>query len=743
MRKSIPLNKGWTFYKPGEAARKVTLPHTWNNLDGHHGGNDYYRGECRYECTLPEIPRGETDRLYLEVPAAGLNADVRLDGETVLRHEGGFTQFRADISSAKRGSKLTILTDNAERAHVYPQFADFTFDGGLYRGVRLLVVPQSRISLDDFGGSGVKITPKLDQRRESAAVAVDVRVTNPKAGQLVRVELLSADGSTAAQAESGAAETVGLTLTLTGPRLWDGLDDPYLYTARISLLADGAAMDVLEIPFGVRDYAIDPDKGFLLNGRPYPLRGVSRHQDRQDKGWAISKADQQEDIALICEVGANTVRLAHYPHDEYFYDLCDRRGLIVWAEIPYISRHVPAGRENTVLQMTEMVKQLWNHPCVVCWGLSNEITINGVSDDLMENHRILNDLCHRLDSSRLTTMACVSMLETDSPLLKIPDVLSYNHYFGWYGASVEDNGPWLDEFHKTHPAVCLGLSEYGAEAVLRWHTDTPRMGDYSEEYQAYYHRRMLETFDTRQYLWSTHVWNMFDFASDMRDEGGVKGRNNKGLVTFDRRIKKDSFYLYKAWWSKEPFVHIAGRRYRDRTGESARILVYSNEPEVELYANGRLLAKQRGERVFVFEVPLRKIGLTALTAKAGACTDKAAFRHVKKPNREYAMETASDTGANWFDAAGKPVELDYPDGCFSIRDSIGDILQSAEGRALLEPLMKKALEEFGGGGFAANGQMKKMMNGFSLERLIKLSGSRFEPAAILELNRALNKIPKP
>ncbi|NLI54337.1 MAG: glycoside hydrolase family 2 protein [Clostridiales bacterium] len=745
MRKTISINDNWQFTKTETAKpEQVTLPHTWNALDGQDGGSDYYRGACRYERTLPNIAREATDRVYLEIPAAGLNAEVLVNGVSAAKHEGGFSKFRADITSLLHGGDtLTILADNAERPHVYPQFADFTFFGGLYRGVSLVVAPESRISLDDFGDSGVKITPALDEQRTRAEVTADVLLTNVRSGQRVRVELLTADGAVAASAESEAVEAASLRMALEHPHLWDGLDDPYLYTARVSLLENGAALDRIEVSFGVRSFRIDPGKGFFLNGRSYPLHGVSRHQDRENKGWAISRADHEEDMALIREVGANTIRLAHYQHDDYFYDLCDKYGMIVWAEIPYISRHMPEGRANTVSQMTELVRQNWNHPSIVCWGLSNEITINGVTDDLLENHRILNELCHTLDASRLTTMACVSMLETDSPLLHVSDILSYNHYFGWYGASVGDNGPWLDAFHRQHPSIPLGLSEYGAEAVLRWHSDQPKMGDYSEEYQAYYHRRMLETFDERPYLWSTHVWNMFDFASDMRDEGGVKGRNNKGLVTFDRKTKKDSFYLYKAWWAKEPFVHIAEKRFSDRAGESMTLLVYSNQSHVDLYLGGRLLARQDGAHVFSFSVPLRRIGKTRLRAVAWACADEAAFRRVRKPNPEYCQDTAAGAGVNWFDSEGNPCELDYPEGYFSIRDSIGDIMQTDAGRALMEPMLQKALSEFGGKDFAPSEQMQKMMSGFSLERMIKLAGKQFDPAKTVELNRALNRIKKP
>lgn len=744
MRKTITINDNWQFWRTEAAApEQVTLPHTWNNLDGQDGGSDYYRGVCRYERRLPAIPREANERVYVEVPAAGLNAEVLVNGKSVIKHEGGFSKFRADLTDLLQGDDtLTILADNAERAHVYPQFADFTFSGGLYRGVNLIIVQKSHVSLDDNGSSGVKITPRLDDCREQATVEVDVRLTNQKPGQQLRVEILAADGMVCACANAGAEAENALHIPLKSPRLWNGLEDPYLYTARVALLEADAAIDALEIPFGVRTFYVDPELGFFLNGKSYPLHGVSRHQCRENKGWAVSRADHEEDIALIREVGANTVRLAHYQHDDYFYELCDRTGMIVWAEIPYISRHVPEGRQNTVSQMTELLKQNWNHASVIFWGLSNEITMNGVTEDLLENHRILNDLCHRLDDSRLTTMACVSMLETDSALLDIPDVLSYNHYFGWYGASVEDNGPWLDDFHRKHPKTCLGLSEYGAEAVLRWHSPEPRMGDYSEEYQAFYHKRMLETFATRPYLWSTHVWNMFDFASDMRDEGGVKGRNNKGLVTFDRRTKKDSFYLYKAWWSKEPFVHIAGKRMIDRTGEHVSLMVYTNQPAVELYLGGRLLVRQEGAHVFAFTVPLRKIGKTRVRALAGACSDEAAFRRVRKANPEYSLETSKDTVRNWFDSDGNPCAMEYPDGFFSIRDSIGDILKNPEGHALLSPLLQKAMAEFGGKEVAMSEQMQKMMLGFSLERLIQLAGKRFDSSMVVDLNRALNKIKK-
>ncbi len=282
------------------------------------------------------------------------------------------------------------------------------------------------------------------------------------------------------------------------PHLWNGRKDPYLYTLDAQIVKNNIVIDSVSTKFGIRSFHIDAEKGFFLNGEPYPLHGVSRHQDRENMGWAITEKEHKEDMELIAEVGANTIRLAHYQHSQYFYDLCDEYGMIVWAEIPFISAFLktPEARENTLLQMKELVVQNYNHPSIICWGISNEITIGGEDPELVENLNALNDLCHSLDKTRPTTMAQLTMVEMDSPLNKITDILSYNHYFGWYMGDVSDNGPWLDEFHKLNPEICLGVSEYGCEGILKYHNDNPQMQDYSEEYQAYYHEKMLETFAT-------------------------------------------------------------------------------------------------------------------------------------------------------------------------------------------------------------------------------------------------------
>ena len=405
-------------------------------------------------------------------------------------------------------------------------------------------------------------------------------------------------------------------------------------------------MDEVSCRFGVRSFRVDPKEGFFLNGRKYPLHGVSRHQDRRGIGNALTKEMHKEDMDLIREIGANTIRLAHYQHAQYFYDLCDEYGMIVWAEIPYISEHMPNGRENTISQMKELITQNYNHPSIVCWGVSNEITISTKDKaDMLDNHRVLNDLCHEMDKTRPTTLACYAMCGPFNKVAHLTDLVSWNLYLGWYVPGLFLNDLWIDFFHLCYPNRCLGYSEYGCEAMPNLHSSKPHRGDHTEEYQAIYHEFMLKCFERHPYMWSSHVWNMFDFAADARDQGGEPGMNHKGLVTFDRKIKKDAFYAYKAYWSKEPFVHICGKRYADRPEAETTVKVYSNQPEVSLYKDGQLVETKRGEKVFEFRVSLDPE--TRFEAKAGACTDSAVLHKVDTPNPDYVMKGKSSNSANW------------------------------------------------------------------------------------------------
>ena len=638
MRTVTKLMKNWQFTGPDGKTAAVDLPHTWNNIDGQDGGNDYKRGSCTYQTTFA-APAFDADsqQVWLQFEGVNASAAATLNGTEVICHDGGYSTFRADITALlAEQNTLTVVADNSKNDRVYPQKADFTFYGGIYRDVSLLVVSKNHIALDYLGSCGVRITPTV--KGSSADIRVQTRVEGE--GE-VEITVTDAAGSTVLTGTG-----TDTTLTMQHPHLWDGVRDPYLYTCTVRLVRSGAVQDEVTQRFGVRSFSVDPQKGFFLNGRAYPLHGVSRHQDRKGLGNAITREMHDEDMQLIKELGANTVRLAHYQHDQYFYDLCDEAGMVVWAEIPYISEHMPGGRANTISQMQELIEQNYNHACIVCWGVSNEITISTKDKrDMLDNHRVLNDLCHKMDDTRLTTLACYAMCGPFNPVAHITDLVSWNLYLGWYVPGLFLNDLWMDFFHLCYPNRPLGFSEYGAEGMPNLHSEHPRRGDHTEEYQAIYHEYMLRCFERHPWLWSTHVWNMFDFAADARDQGGEPGMNHKGLVTFDRKTKKDSFYLYKAWWSEDPFVHICSKRFAERTRNEIEVKVYSNQKSVALFVNGEKLAEQTGEHVFTFKVKLN--GETKVQAVAGDSIDDAVFTKVSTPNPDYKLTKGKTKSANW------------------------------------------------------------------------------------------------
>ena len=744
MRETVNLNRKWAFIMGSEDVPKATpspacyvnLPHTWNAIDGQDGGNDYTRGLCWYVKTLSreEIPQNK--RLFLEINGANSSADLYVNGAHIAHHDGGYSTWRADITDAAgtSGDVLLVLgVDNSAKETVYPQMADFTFYGGLYRDVNLIAVPESHFDLTYYGGPGIAVTPVMEG--DDARVTTHVYLTDAQPSQTLHYVLRDGEDREIAHADLSAQQTQWETVIPKAHR-WDGRKDPYLYTAEVTLIDGDVGLDRVSARFGCRSFAIDPQKGFFLNGRSYPLHGVSRHQDRWGIGNALLPEHHREDMDLICEVGANTIRLAHYQHDQFFYDLCDERGMIVWAEIPYISRHMNRADENAVAQMKELITQNYNHPSIVVWGLSNEITMTMTDEaDMLRVHRALNDLCHEMDKTRLTTLAAVSPCPINAMVVHIPDVVSYNHYFGWYGGDPSMNGPWFDRFHEAYPNTPIGMSEYGCEA-LNWHTSDPRQGDYTEEYQAHYHEELIRQLFTRPYIWATHVWNMFDFGADARAEGGENGQNHKGLVTFDRKYKKDAFYAYKAWLSDEPFVHLCGKRYVDRVEDVTRVTVYSNLPEVTLLVNGKALeTKAAPDHFFYFDVPNR--GESRLTAIAGDCRDESVIRKVDAFNESYRLR---EKGAvlNWFDVS-------EPEGRFSLNDRIGDICAVPQGKAVIDELLSKS----SGGtaaGFEITDGMREMMNGFTVLRMTSLmgtTGASPDKEALLSLNQKLNQIKKP
>ena len=754
MRQIIKFNDNWHFWKDvsdvnvQDGGENVSLPHTWNAVDGQDGGNDYFRGTCIYKKVFRADELPKADKYYLEINGANSSADVYCNGKRLAHHDGGYSTWRVNITAYLRAENIiSILVDNSPNEEVYPQVADFTFYGGLYRDVNIICVSETHFELDYFGSRGLIITPTVDGT--SANVKIDTYVTDKQDGDEISYRIYDTDGNEVCSAQ--AADT-SVTFNIDDVHLWNGRIDPYLYTAEVAIVRNGEEIDKVSSRFGCRFYRIDPENGFILNGKEYSLRGVARHQDRWQIGNALLPEHHKEDMDLICELGANTIRLAHYQHDQYFYDLCDERGMVIWAEIPYISRHMNGGNENTISQMRELIVQNYNHASICVWGLSNEITMDGAKDpDLIANHRRLNDFVHEMDKTRPTTVACISMCDMSEEYVHISDVVSYNHYFGWYGGSLDEYGTWFDKFHQKYPNKPIGCSEYGCEA-LNWHNSNPESGDYSEEYQAIYHESLIKQLFSRKYIWATHLWNMFDFGADARAEGGENGQNHKGLITIDRKYKKDAFYAYKAWWSKEPFVHICGKRYVDRVEEITKVTVYSNLPEVELFANGQSLGKKTADdHFFYFDVPNNEE--TELVAVAGEYRDESRIRKVDKMNPDYILR---EQGAvlNWFDI----VEIE---GRFSLNDKLGDITKTLRGKLWFAGLFLTLAKKMSAAKPQSKDKSKKkkksknpemnsgvmnMISNFTVLRFTGMLGMRnvtFTKEELLKINQKLNKIRKP
>ncbi len=764
MRNIKIINSGWAFSKDAKSAPSavpadwmaLNLPYTWNGKDGQDGGNDYYRGTCWFakEIKAADLPEGEVH--YLQFDGVNSSCEVFWNGKKIAEHHGGYSTFRAEIKDIKDANILAVAVDNSPNQKVYPQNADFTFYGGIYRDVSVIGVKKNHFDLDYYGSPSIMVTPEI--KGADAEVTIKTFIKDDDDCK-VKYEII-AEGEVIASCIMDEDDEA--KFTIENVHLWDGLRDPYLYTAKATLIEKGEEIDEISTRFGCRSFKVDPEKGFILNGREYPLRGVSRHQDRPDIGNALLPEHHKEDLELIVEMGANTIRLAHYQHSQVFYDLCDEAGLVLWAEIPYISKHMKDGFDNTVSQMKELVVQNYNHPSIVVWGLSNEITIAGSADpDLVRNHKVLNDLCHEMDKTRLTTIASVTMCSIDTEYIHISDIVSYNHYFGWYGGTTDMNGPWFDNFHKKYPKKAIGLSEYGCEA-LDWHTSTPTQGDYTEEYQSYYHEELIKQIMDRPYLWATHVWNMFDFAADARAEGGENGMNHKGLVTFDRKYKKDSFYAYQAWLSDKKVIHLCSKKYIDRVEDVTKVTVYSNCDEIELFANGVSVGKQTKGKYPFFYFNVKNEGETTLTVKADGLEDTAVIRKVDTPNESYIMKEEGDV-INWF-------EINMPDGYCSINDTIGDIMSTFGGKiAAIKIILKiksafenpdkggkkeKGKKEGGASvagfsiaGFDINLDMIKnvygMAKGFTVKRAFSMLGGKINKEQMLEINAILNKVKKP
>lgn len=679
-RQTRELTDGWSFryddaWTP-EAAQaagasaweQVTLPHTWNRLGEYRlertKATDNRQGKGWYRRAIDGRALDPAMRHVLELDAVGNVADVWLNGRHLAHHAGAFTRFRVDLTPALdyAGENVLLLrADNSDpqpgstTQHVIPLLGDFFVHGGIYRPARLISVPPSHIDLFDDGGPGVYATSRVLES-DRAEVDVLVRLAGAQAGQELAIALVDADGAeVAAQVDFIAAgqEEARLTLHVAKPRLWGGRADPYLYRLTAVLREGSRVLDRVEQHIGIRSIRIEPDEGLFLNGQHFSLRGVSRHQDQFGQGWALSEDDHARDMAIIAEMGANSVRVAHYPQAEEWFDLADRYGMMVWAEVPFVNKvgfgDVEAAPElaaNARTQLIEMIRQNYNRPAIVTWGIGNEVDIDlafgrlGPKADARPLLRELNALAHREDPTRPTVIADCCEGTPGEKVDYLPvltgeaDLMGYNRYFGWYYGEVGDLGPHLDVLHAQHPAVPLSVSEYGAGGALTQHSDDPEGWPTNvtgrpqpEEFQAWWHERSWPQIRERRYLWGSWIWNMFDFSSRIRREGDAIDVNTKGLVSYDRKTRKDAFYYYKAQWSAEPVVYITSRRFVERSKPLTRIKVYSNADSVALTLNGETLGAVRCiDRVCVLEKVRLAPGTNHVTARgefaSGAVTDE-------------------------------------------------------------------------------------------------------------------------
>ena len=613
-RQDILLNNDWNFRFSHQVQKgtevRVDLPHTWNAQDALSGKIDYKRGIGNYEKNLFIRPEWKGKRLFIRFEGVNNIADVFINRRHIGEHRGGYGAFIFEITGkVEYGKENSILVrvNNGEQLDIMPLVGDFNFYGGIYRDVHLLITDETCISPLDYASPGVRLIQDSVSHRYAKVRAI-VDLSNGSSGnQEVELNVRLLDGQRVVKEGTKNVNLSGnevmqqeLTFEIDQPHLWNGRQDPFLYQAEVTLFRNGQMVDRVTQPLGLRFYRIDPDKGFFLKGKHLPLQGVCRHQDRSEVGNALRPQHHEEDVALMLEMGVNAVRLAHYPQATYFYDLMDKNGIIVWAEIPFVGPggyndkgfvDLPAFRANGKEQLKELIRQHYNHPSICVWGLFNELTELG--DNPVEYIKELNVLAHQEDTTRPTTSASNQM----GDLNFITDAIAWNRYDGWYGGTPADLGKWLDRMHKDHPEICIAISEYGAGASIYHQQDSlvktvPTSWWHPENWQTYYHIENWKTISSRPYVWGSFVWNMFDFGAAHRTEGDRPGINDKGLVTFDRKVRKDAFYFYKANWNREkPMLYLTGKRNTVRTQRLQTITAFTNLSGAELFVNGKSYGK--------------------------------------------------------------------------------------------------------------------------------------------------------
>lgn len=733
----------------------VTLPHAWNTSpDGVPAPFDD-RAPGWYRRSITVTGRNQPGRAYLRIMAAGTVADVWCNDVHVGSHRGGYSAFLVELTDAldiHGHGDVVVHVDNSPTDDVYPLMGDHTNFGGLYRGVELITVDPVHFAIPETGGPGmVARLVGIDER--TATIEVTAAVANGTAGSVtpdVHVAVTDADDTvvatavTAVAVEPGGVATARTEVLITDPRRWDGRDDPYRYTVIVAIdeiepggtdeTDDPVGVDEIAVRIGLREVRVDPDEGFLLNGRPYPLRGVSRHHDICGTP-AVSEEEIARDFDLIDEIGANAVRLAHYQHGDAVLEECDRRGIVVWAEVPVnslVSTTDPLG--NATQQLRELIAQQRHHPSIVCWGVQNETAIGDSTNDPRPAIAELAALVAELDPDRPSAQAQVTIVSPEDPVNALCDLNAVNLYHGWYLDEAVNVGAALDAYRAAHPQVPLGLSEYGADATTAYHSAAPTPGDYTEEYQAIFHEIYLRQIDERPWLWSTFVWNMFDFASVIRNEGGTRGFNMKGLVTRDRRLRKDAFFWYQANWSRDPMVHICSKRFVRRTGDVLAVKVYSNEPSVSLSVNGIDAGPAKVDgRIFTWAAPLG-LGATAVVATAGDLQDSAIFERVAEADPAYVCPAPrrvmdGDRMDSWCEDQG--IELDRSG--WGFWSNLGELLD--------DPGTRAVLVDFFGVEMLEHPQME-IARGFTLEFVLSIAAPDLEPERFAQLQTRLGAVPK-
>jgi len=749
MGKIINLNSNWRFQKENGEWENIDIPHTWNGKDGQ-DGTGMWRGKGYYEKEIFFLEEELGKVLYLEIGAASLVSNVYINGHLAYTNACPYSLYRVVLNEYLVLGKNTILieVDNSHKDAVYPQMADFSFYGGLYRSVNIIEAENIHFDYLDGSRDGVYVSAK---QAEGNTWTLNIKGNIVNKGvdckAILSCKLIDENNvvcQKSAEIYVKEKNDFSMDFAVDNPHLWNGIKDPHLYQVIAAIEVDGKVIDERKIPFGFRDIRITAEHGCFLNGEHIKIRGMARHQDFADLGYAITQKEMEQDMALLLELGANSVRLSHYQHDDYFYRLCDEKGILVWAEVPFISSP-PTSEEafvNIKEQMERLVKQCYNHCSVYCWGVQNEVTVTGENEALYGYVREMEQYVKQLDTSRYTAEANIYSVENTSTLNQLTDLVGYNLYYGWYYKTIPDLQARLDAFHEECPNKPLLVTEYGVDTNPIYHSYEPSVKDYSEEYQLEFCSNAIRAFEEREFVTGSYVWNLADFGSENRDEGGRKGQNMKGLVTMDRKMKKDAFYLYKAHWSKEPFVKLAGSRFVNRHREENSIMVLSNLIRLQLFVNGVFVDLKDGvEPATQFQIRLPENGTYTIRVEGfdeegHMYEDSMVLNRVMEQDKSYVAEKKDNRAVvtNWFEKfdLSDTTEVVIDESGYSTGDTIGELLANEATKVILEKYMDFLLTD-------ARFMRAKNM---TVDALFGLGGLALPKELKLVLNRELNQIKK-